>query len=65
MAKMTAQEQAAAEQAAAEQAGYRVAPGKAITTLAGVKGEGEAVEPVHVSGGEKRLAELKEKGYLV
>lgn len=65
MAKNNAQEQAAAEQAAAEQAGYRVAEGKAITTMAGIKGPGDVVEEKHVSGGEKTLIELKEKGYLV
>jgi hypothetical protein len=65
MAKNNAQEQAAAEQAAAEQAGYRVAEGKSINTMAGIKGPGEVVEEKHVSGGEKTLAELKEKGYLV
>jgi len=76
MAKNNAQEQAAAEQAAAEQAaaeqaaaeqasGYRVAEGKSITTMAGIKGPGDVVEEKHVSGGEKTLIELKDKGYLV
>ena len=60
MAKNNAQ-----EQASAEQAGYRVAEGKSITTMAGIKGPGDVVEEKHVSGGEKTLAELKEKGYLV
>jgi hypothetical protein len=65
MAKNNAQEQAAAEQASAEQAGYRVAEGKSITTMAGIKGPGDVVEEKHVSGGEKTLIELKDKGYLV
>lgn len=64
-AEQAAAEQAAAEQAAAEQAGYRVAEGKSITTMAGIKGPGDVVEEKHVSGGEKTLIELKDKGYLV
>lgn len=60
-----AKNNAAEEARLAEQAGYRVAEGKSVTTMAGIKGPGELVEEKHVSGGEKTLIELKEKGYLV
>lgn len=59
----TEQETATTEQETAV-AGYYVAAGKSITTLAGVKGPLARVVESDVSGGEKTLAELVQKGYL-
>lgn len=60
-----AKEELQPEVAAEEQAGFRVAEGKSVITLAGIKGPGEVIEVKHVAGGEKTLNALKSKGYLV
>ncbi len=44
--------------------GLRVPKGKAMTTLSGIKGEGEVITADMVSGGEAQLALLKKKGLL-
>lgn len=45
--------------------GYKVPKGKAMTTRAGMKSEGEKITPDMVIGGTETLVLLKQKGLLV
>lgn len=47
------------------EAGYKVAPGKSITSKRGILQEGELVKPADVGGDPARLDELVEAGALV
>lgn len=44
---------------------FKVAPGKAITSLRGILPEGETVEPSDFHGGVEAFAVLCEKGHIV
>lgn len=57
-----AAEPKAAEPKAAE---LRVPKGKAMTTLAGMKSDGDVITAAMVVGGDATLAALKKKGLLV
>ena len=65
-AKATADAEAAAVVAAGEEAKYHhIAPGKALTSLKGILGEGRRVIAEDLPGGEATLKANVESGYIV
>jgi len=50
--------------APAPEAGHRVAKGKAVTTKAGIKSEGDLITAAMLAGGEDALTHLIKKGYI-